>query len=381
MSTTNKVFFGLIILFAIAAIMMTASELKIQQEWRSAIRKKEDEIRKVEAEIQKMRKSAKPTESIAGLAPSDLTGDELAVKVDLLMRDRNRAWFDCKPSDVKLKSKDVNPTLEKKEGYTPLKLTQITIKTLAPLDDRGVVYVFDEGTLGNSDEPNYRAGAFLGRFSIDGKPRANGDNRFVSSLTAIDPFTGEEETRIQNAKDHSWAIYASMPTDRITELYNPEAGELKDQPNLFAHLKPEYLSTIPELLQATLQGIDDSTEDGLRVRQNFEYLIAGAYQQRILLRQTIDTLKRNITELNDAKTKLDAEIKKSYGDQELETERIEAMNKQYDSVKTLYDEVVSITEQMEEEIDILQKSNEDYVQEIEKIHHAAAQSLGIEEKR
>lgn len=445
MNIWNKVFIVLIVLFGIAAILWTTKEIKVQSKWRSEIQNKTTKLIETQKNIEKMLLSAKPTEEISGRTPGDLVGSELEVKLNLLLKERDRAWFGCTPVSVAPGKKGVNPSLAGLANQTPLRLATVELITSEPLDVKGIVYLFDEGALkaggaaGSGDDTGTNAdgrrSVFLGRFSIDGAPKAGppqdpndpaSPRSYTSSLTSIDLLTPDEEALLQNAqrtRGAKWAVYMTMPVDRLYELYSTKspspyapdgnvahdpytlgagganttdanaAEENATEENPAGETRTAAVGETPPLLfgqmnQATRDALPDDVRDFLfdesmspRVQtpRGLEYLITAAYQQRILLAQTIDTLNRNIRDLDDAKKRLDDELAKSRDDQKLEQERIDAMKAQYASVEKLYSDISTLAQGLTKELKESQEENEELVKRIETSQRNAAAS--IQERR
>lgn len=362
MNIWNKVFIVLIVLFGIVAVAWTVKELNVQAKWREAIKKKTDELAKTQENIEKLLLSSKLTDGLAGRPAGELIPSDLEIKLNLLLKDRDRAWFGCRPVSVTAGKKPINPTLPDLAGAnaSPLKMTTVEIQSAQPLDAKGIIYLFDEGSVGTQGDAAStpaRPSVFLGRFSIDGAPKDNGGGAYVSSLTSIDLLTDKENDQLKASQSSTWAVYVAMPTDRIAELYDPKAADDASQPLLFAQLDQATLDVFPPDVRAMLVNAE-------RKPVGFEYLVAAAYQQRVILNQTIDTLKRNIKDLDEAQKKLDEELTKSGADQTLEKERIDAMQKQYASVKGLYDDVTALAQGLADDLAKAQQDNENYVKEI-----------------
>ncbi|MGL4942678.1 MAG: hypothetical protein ACRC46_05760 [Thermoguttaceae bacterium] len=377
MNVWNKVFIVLIVLLGIAAVVWTVKELKVQAAWREAIKKKTDELAKTQANVEKLLLSAKATESLSGRAAGELIPSELAVKLDLLLKERNRAWFGCKPISVNVGKKPINPTLPDltNNNASPLKMTTVELQSSQPLDAKGIVYLFDEGSVvaqgDATTDPNGAAqkrSVFLGRFSVDGPPKDNGNGAYVSSLTSVDFLTDAENAELTASQSSTWAVYVTMPTDRIHELHDPKVAEGGSQPLLFEQMDQKTLDALPPEVRDMLVNAE-------RKPQGFEYLIAAAYHQRVVLNQTIDTLKRNIKDLDEAQKKLDEELKKSGDDQILEKERIESMQKQYDSVKAVYDDVAKLTQGLADDLSKAQQDNENFVNKIRDAQNKAKDAV------
>lgn len=376
MNIWNIVFLVLVFILSGVAVFFTAQEMKIRQEWNRGIVSLENKIAGSEKEIR---------EAINGI-PSDKPEaermiDELAlstVKVRLqnLIFERGKAWFECQPGQVSADGQVLmpqqlggnNPQTEE-DRLKPIQLVEVRLmitgpvverdgkeEVIPPNDLKGLVYLFDEG----QDNIGTR---FLGRFTVGSVQPSQ--SRYQVTLIAANELNQNEVDQIEASRkrpEATWAVYTAMPMDRYHGVFDLLPEDVVD-------------SIISSADSKDARGERLDLKDPERKSVDFDILLTRLYQWRVVLKQDIDRTKRYIEMLESSLKSAKDEENNLQKDIDFEKKRIAAMNAQVETLQKSVDQYHEMIEELKELIDKTQQQNEWYVAQIAQAQLQVAESI------
>ncbi|MDR0870303.1 MAG: hypothetical protein LBN39_05870 [Planctomycetaceae bacterium] len=363
MNIWNKVFLVLVLLLGIAVTFFASQEYTI----RSAGQKKEADLKKQigteEQKILQVQQGPAPDKPLAEKTVADMGLDDVQMELRNLRYEQKKAWFNCKPGAVKVDGKTIpvaqlgdglEPTPDNK--LNPVKLLEVKLlitgpavtdkdgaeAVIPPEDLKGLVYVFDEGAK-NEDGMQASGGTFLGIFTVEGAAAKVPQGGYQATLLSATELNETEVQRItKSAKPaSSWAVYVSMPQDRVKGIFDRLTDEQKEALKI-----PEELSKADRTLK------------------DFAELLSRNFALRVELKQNLAKAKLDIASLEkslEIAKKEDLNLRK---DIEFEKKRIAAMETQG---KAIADKAAEYDEQIKTlnaDIDKAQNRNEWYIARI-----------------
>lgn len=356
MNIWNKVFLVLIFLLALGVVFFAGQEYKVRSAGQQKIASLEKDQIKAEEEIEKILQGSAPDKPQAEKSFEEMGLEESRLKLFDLLYERKKAWFGCKPGNINPQGKVITPEqlggnlpatpgdqlkpahlLEAKVTITGPLIEQDGNEVVMPPDDlTGIVYVFDEGQEGVN-------GSFLGVFTVSA-PAQKVNNAYQVTLHSANEMNEAEVQRIQKAGRSTWAIYATIPTDRFDGVFN--------------RLSEEAIETlIPAAVRKELTNSERPLKD-------FGELLTRRYQRRVELQQEIDSTKKDIAMLNTSLELVRAESEKLRENIEFEKKRIAAMGTQRQALEDMLKKYDDTIQQLRDDIDKTQKQNVWYEEKI-----------------
>lgn len=357
MNIWNKVFLALIFILSIVVVFFTSQEMKIRQQWNEGLQSLEKAIERERGESKKILEGPVPEKPVKERSLDELSLDQLKVRLHELVFERNKAWFGCIPGTLSDEGKTITPQqlgdnkpATPSDRLRPIRLVEVKLTVTGPIveregneevlrpdDMRGLVYLFD-------DDPEGRAGAFLGRFLVVPPAPQKNQKGYQVTLQAANDLNDAEVDLIRKSLRSTWSVYATMPKDR--------------NQGLFDNLNPGEIEAM--VSEAALAKLIDPE----RPLRDFDELLANLYQWRVVLQQEIDRSKRDIASLDASFAAAKQEEKNLQADIDFERKRNEAMKVQLKAVQAKVDEYDAMIKKLFEDIEATQKQNEWYVARI-----------------
>jgi len=346
MNIWNKVFLGVIFVAAIAVLALAAVEFHIRGTGQQHTTSLEQRIEETDARIVRTRDGSATEPSF----------DELRMRLLGQYHEQGRAWFGSILVD--LTEEVLPPALP--QVIAPIIITNPLVSSetgaatevVLPEQLRGVVYAFEEGEEGN-------VVAFLGRFNVDTEPTphpflGSGGNQITGyrvTLVSADPIGAREVEQIFEAghRGSRWAIFLTPPVDRIAGIFDQlteeERGMIPEE--FWERFQPRPM---PELTEEEREGVDSAVLAAWeRLREtidnheaeaaaDFASMLDWLYQRRSSLLRDIEVAESNIETFRATEEQVQEENERLEADGDLEETRVEAMNIQRDTVRTLLEQ-------------------------------------------
>ena len=356
MNVWNKVFLGIIFVTAVVVVVLASLEFHIRNTGQKRIADWDQRIADTDERIARLISGADPLKLSVDKTLAGLSINELRGVVRERYHERGRAWFDC---IARAERRNLPPALQQVVAQVTLTgpllpgAAGAVADVASPDTLRGVVYVFEDGT-----GPD--AGAFLGRFNVDGVPtptkftdsNGNENNGWRVTLVARDQLSDGEIEKILAAQPPSsrWAIYLTPPVDRVAGVFDQLTDEEKQMipAELLDKFQPRPM---PDLTDEESEDVDASVlaiwEMYRGVLDNPEAELANDFAEaldRLYLRRNNALLDRETAKLDIAS--YEAALKKAEEENEkmtqvdipLEEKRVAAMEDQRDEVKKLLEQ-------------------------------------------
>jgi len=217
---------------------------------------------------------------------------------------------------------------------------------------RGVVYAFEEGEEGN-------VVAFLGRFNVDTEPtphpffdsERNQITGYRVTLVSADPISAREVEQIFEAghRRSNWAIFLTPPIDRIAGIFDqlteeeremiPEEFWERFQPRPMPELTEEEREGVDSAVIAAWERLRETVDDPeAEAAADFASMLDWLHQRRSSLFREIEVVESAIATYESAEEQVQEENERLEADGDLEETRVEAMNVQRDTVRTLLEQ-------------------------------------------
>ncbi len=360
MNIWNTVFLVLILLLAAVGVFFTGQEMKIQKEWRTSIANHEKKIVETEKKAEDLLAGSAPTKKTDEKTFAEMGLEELKAKLQILVFERNKAWFGCQPGNVNVEGEalsaqqlggDKPPTAADK--LKTLMLVEVKLTVTEPKNEKGdvippdglsgVVYLFDEGQ-------ERVGGSFLGRFTVKSKT----GNQVT--LISANELNDNEIEQIKKSVRSTWAVYLAVPTDR--------------QEGIFDRLTSEELEAlIPK------KEIRKEFENKDRPLQDFDILLTAAFRQRVQLQLDIDSTNRYIVKLNESIAISNKEQASLRQDIETTKKQVAEMEVQRKAVESKLQELDATIGDIGEKIKAQQWLNQRYVEIIAECQMRVAEHI------
>lgn len=231
MSIWNKILIFLVISLSIACFVFAIYIFSVRQHWLEKEKVAAEAIPPQIVAREKVMDGEEKTEN----SPGVLGVRDASIQLDVILHDRQPAWFGCIPTKV-----DIN------QGYIDAEF-HIDAPD-AGLNKGSFVHIFEESQIETDDETSSVSGEptkYLGAFIVTGSSiNPDATPSFVSvTVASFDHLSDQEMEAVTDSfkNDKLWTVYSKLPTDHYNLFKELEEEEFEKMvpPNQRAHFSDE----------------------------------------------------------------------------------------------------------------------------------------------